>query len=172
DDRRRHGYVAAASTEPPELFAVVETISADVLEAVRDDVRHAIVDRDGRGRPCRHLIALRAPDDVAALEIERRDEGLILHVALDEDAIAKDHRRASEAPLHAAIVEEARVEEAEVALPERLPVDVVAVDAFRSEEGDDALAVRRRRRVRVARLRVTADLRHALVRDDLPSPFA
>src|SRR5262249_30879606 len=80
-----------------------------------------------------------------------------------DDEPVVDHWRAAEAPLVLAVDGEAGVDRAQVALPEQLPVEVVAVEPLRPEAGDDALAVGRRGAVRLTALEVPLDLRDALV---------
>src|SRR5262249_3539346 len=55
-----------------------------------------------------------------------------------------------------------------VFLPAELSLEVVAVEPFRAEEGDDVLTVGRGRGVRLGGLGVPLDLRDSLVRRPLP----
>src|SRR5262245_16983482 len=84
-------------------------------------------------------------------------------VALQDHKPVVDHRRRGEAPLVLPVHREAGVNRTEVALPDQVAGEVVAVEPLGAEAGDEALAVGRRGAVRLAALEVPLDLRHALV---------
>ena len=128
--------------------------------------------RDGRRAPRRHVAARRAPQLLAGRQIERRDKRALLHVGLDDHAVAVDDRRAGEPPLRVGHHEEAGVEQAEVLLPDRLALHVEGVQPFGAEERHDVAAVGGERRAGVGRLGVPLDLRHAGVRGALPERLA
>ena len=84
-----------------------------------------------------------------------------------------DDRRARVAPLRVGIEEPAAVEHADVGLPERLAVHVPrGKHTDGAEARDDAPAIGRRGRARLAGLRVTLHFRHAFVGVALPDDFS
>ncbi len=167
-DRCGHRNVAAAG-ERPDFLAGLEVVGADLAHAVDEDLRLPVDRVNGRCAPCRHVAARDAPHFAAVLRVEHREEGSLLHVRLDDHHAVMDHRRAARLPLRAGHHVVAGVEQAEVLLPEQLPLHVEDVEPFGAEEGRDAFAVGRERGVGVARLGVPLHLRHALV--DALMPF-
>src|SRR5262249_10463279 len=103
---------------------------------------------------------------------EGGDERVLLDVALNDDEILPDDRRAADAPLVVGVVEPAGVQEAKVFLPQQLAVHVVRIEAFRSKRDDDAASIGHRRRRRLTRFRVALRLRNSLVSDTLPEDLA
>jgi len=119
---------------------------------------------DDRGRaPGRHILARRAPEFPAVGEIEDGEEGVLLHIAEDDDFSLVDDRRAGEAPLRGRHLEIAGDHRAEVFFPEQFAGGIEAEEPLGTEDRDDALAVGRGRGVAVRGLGVARDLRHALV---------
>src|SRR5262249_731796 len=116
-----------------------------------------------RRAPRRDLVARRGPYLLPGLDVERRDERVPAQVALEDRQPLVDQRGVPEAPLVLPVDREARVERAEVAFPQEPAREVVTVQPFRAEAGDDVLAVGRRGAVGLAALPVPLDLRHALV---------
>src|SRR4029079_690030 len=98
-----------------------------------DELGLAVRLEDRRRRPRGNLVALRAPDLLAGRRVERRDERSALDVALHDDEVLVDDGRAPDAPLVVGIEEPARVEHAEVLLPQQLSVEVVRVQTLRAE---------------------------------------
>src|SRR4029079_12499916 len=115
----------------------------------------------GRG-PRGNFFAGRGPGLAAVGEVVGGNEGVLgADVALDDDEVVEEDRRAAEAPFVVRVEEPAGAELAELLLPEQLAVDGVAVKPFRAEAGDDVLAVGGGGGVGVAGLHVPLDLGHA-----------
>ena len=62
---------------------------------------------------------------------------------MDDDAVSGEGGRAGEAPGEVSVVVGGHVENAEILLPEKLAGEVVGVEAFGAEEGDEVFAVGR-----------------------------
>src|SRR5207237_4859458 len=122
--------------------------------------------------PRRDLVPRRGPEPRTVLQAVGRDERVPAQVALEDDAALVDHRGTGESPLVLPLDGEAGVEGAEVALPEELAVEVVAVEPLGPEAGNHARAVGGRGAVGVAPLQVPLDLRHALEGGLRPEDFA
>ncbi len=161
DDRRRHRDVAAAG-QLPDFLAGLEIVRAHVPPAVDDELRLPVHLMHRRRAPRRHVTPRDAPQLLAAPGVERPEERPLLNIRLDDhDVVVKDGR-APGFPLRRRVGEPAGVEHAEVLLPEQLALEVVGVEPFRPEKGDQAFAVGGERGVRVRGLRVALDLRNRL----------
>ena len=136
---RRRDRVQRHPRRLPDRLAGIRVIGADAVRRAGDDLSPAaVLDHQGR-RPGRHLVAVAAPDLLARLLVEGDHEGVVLMVPDDEHPVAVKRRRASLAEA------EPGPHVAEVAAPEFRPVEVEGVEALRTEEGDQHLAVRDRR---------------------------
>src|SRR5262249_40443778 len=115
----------------------------------------------------------RRPPELAPIgDAEGGQEAAFLDVALDDHAVAVDDRRTAELPLRGWDEEEAGIEDAELLLPEEIPIGVVAVKPLRAEEGHDVLSIGGDGAVRVRGLRMALDLRHAGARRPFPENLA
>jgi hypothetical protein len=119
-----------------------------------------------------NLVAIVLPDCSAIFCVESDDERISLRVALEDHQIFPDDGRAGWAPLVRGNVVRAEVETSEIDFPQRLAVDVVSVQALRSEPCDDDATVSHGRRVRIRRLDVTFLARLAFVSDSFPEDLA
>ena len=107
------------------------------------------------------------------LHVERRDEVGTRRIDLDDDPVAPDDRRAGRSPLVSGQIVRAHVHAPEVALPEQRALQVVGVDALRSERGDDdGVPSVAGAGARVGGLDVALVDRHALRRHALPQLLA
>src|SRR5262249_34199409 len=75
-----------------------------------------------RRAPRRDLVARRGPDLAAVQGAVRREERVLAQVALQDDQVFVEDRRAAEAPLVLGEDDEAGVQGAQVALPQELAV--------------------------------------------------
>ena len=173
EHRRGRGDVRAAA-EPPELLARARVVAADELRRVGDQLglARAGAGVDVRRGPGRELFARGAPGDGAVLETQRDQEGVLLLVALHDDEVLVQDRRAGGAPLVVRRIVGADVEAPEVPLPLQRAAEVVGVETLRAEERDHVAAVRGRRRVGVGGLDVPLLARHSLVGRALPQDLA
>src|SRR5258706_5746110 len=170
DGTRRHD--ARRRGQRPELAACDRIVPPRALSAVGDYngaarvfIHHRTAER-GDGV----LVTWRAPPFRSSRQIERRDEAgrssagglsLEVRVALNDHLVAINRRRAAE-PI-------ARVaDQAEVFLPDQVPVEIVAEEAFRAERDDHARAVGRGRRRGEGALEMPADAWNAFVNQPLP----
>src|SRR5258708_1246121 len=104
-----------------------------MFPAIDDELGASSVGANSRSAPGGGIIAPRAPELAAIGEVERSDEAIGQHVALDEDAVAVDNRRAGEAPFEAGafrvplVVVDDRTgpQGSQVFLPARVPFEVI-----------------------------------------------
>src|ERR1039457_1297137 len=123
---------------------------------------------DGRRTPGRQFVPFRAPHGLAALRIQRGEEGSLLLIALDNHKILVEDGRTGRAPLELGRIVSPDVEPAEVTLPQPMAGEVVGIQALRPEECNDDAAIGRRGGVRISGLDVALFFGNALVRGSLP----
>src|SRR5439155_20376557 len=104
----------------------------------------ALVDR--RRAPGAELVARCEPGAPPVLEIVRGDERILLFVALHDNQVLVQNRRAARAPFKIGIVEKPGIDQAQILFPEKLAVEVVCVEALGSKERDDDAAIGSRSR--------------------------
>ena len=172
EDRRRRRDLRAAA-EAPALGPGVGVVAADEVRGVRHELCGAPPALEhGRRAPRRQFLADRLPHGLPRLHVRRHHERFVLRVALHDDEILVDDRRAGRAPFVLGQIVGAGIEHAEILLPRAPALHVERVEPLRSEERDDVAAVGERRGVGVGRLDVTLFLGNALVRrlgpDGLP----
>src|SRR5262249_17345361 len=102
----------------------------------------------------------------------RGDEGVLAQVALKNDEAVVDDRGTAKPPFVLLVDGEAGIDGTEVSLPEQLAFEVVAIQSFGSEAGENALAVRRRGALGLAPLEMPFGFRHSLKRGPRPEDLA
>jgi len=92
-----------------------------------------------RRRPGRYLVPVATPDLLPGVLVEGDHEGVVLVIPDDEHAVAVQRRRTPLAET------EPGPHVAEVAAPKLVAIEIERVEALRTEESDQHLAVRDRR---------------------------
>ena len=143
-DRRRHRHLRLLG-QPPQFLARSPGRSRGRTARVGHDLGRA----SRSARPSansttgsRRAAWTRPASRLSRLYAAMNESRLRSHWRMTRSVV--DDRRAAEAPLVLLVDGEAGIERAEVALPEQLAVEVVAVQPLGAEAGDDALAVGRR----------------------------
>ncbi len=153
--------VQGTARHSPQLFARRRVVSLHGAGAVRDQLGALRADVDRWRGERREQVARRPPDLVARVDIEGGDERALLLIRLHDHHVLPDDRRTGGTPLIGVVVGGARIQGAEVAVPEHVPAKVVAEQVAGGDQHHDVLAVGRRRCRRVAVLRVALHLRIA-----------
>ena len=159
-----HGGAAA----PPNRLTGLEVVAVDLVHGRRDRLRApAVLDDQGCG-PGIDLVPVRPPALLAGAGVERRDE------RLSADVIPGHHQRVAVQRRRRPLAERVAHETvAEIDLPQQLPVEVVGVQAPRSEERVEPLPVGHRRPGGVTSVRLLVALvRERLARHALPGDVA
>src|SRR6185295_20022476 len=101
---------------------------------------------------------------MAVIDVVGGYERVFLNVALHDHQILVDNWRTGRAPFVIRIVEPPGIQRTEVLLPEQFAVEIVGVEAFRTEKRHDVFSVGNRRRRGLAGLRMTLGLWDAFMR--------
>ncbi len=137
-DRRGNG-VHRLPGAFPEQFSVLEIVAANLVGAVDDHLLAAAVGDDERGAPPGGLVAGLTPEFATTPLVESHDEVVTLMVPEHDHGVAVEGRRTALAEAVAG----AHV--AQVLLPKKFALQVIPIEAERSERDDQVLAVRDRR---------------------------
>src|SRR5262245_4323230 len=136
--RNRSGYgVTLQAAGPPEFLAGVRIVGDQEFVAADDQLRALRGFDDDRRSPAYLNRTFDAPDFFARLFIQRgheRDRAVELLVAKHDQQVLVQHRRSPHAHTH-------RADVAERLFPDQFAVEVVAIDAFRTEVGIDVFTV-------------------------------
>ena len=134
---RRRGREIAVGPESPPLLAGLDSITSRVPDGRGDHLCSRGVFVDQRRRPRWMLVPLGAPHLLARLHVERQQIRLVAHVDLEDHQVLINDRRTGGVPLVARVEVATRVEVPQVLGPQQGAVQVVAVDPFGAEPGDD-----------------------------------
>ena len=158
--------------DAPQLSAGIRIVAAKVLRPVRDELGAVAAFVDRRRRPRRQPFTFCTPHLLARGSLERGEERPFLLIALHNDKVLVEDRRAGVAPFVIGHVEGAMVERADVLFPEQVAVQVERVEALGAEESDHTLAVGGGRGGGIAVVWMTSDSRLHLGSDFLPEDLS
>src|ERR1041384_931201 len=161
-----------STAEPPQLLTAARVITPDIIVRVRNKYWTHRRLRYGRSTPRWKLLALGLPHSVAIVCIEGEQEGITLSIALQDDEIVPDDRRAGGSPFVCRNVVCAQVEPPKVNLPKQTPAEIVSIDTLRSEPRDDYPSVGCGSRIGIGRFDVTLIDWHTLVSYTFPQDLA
>ena len=160
-------HVAGQPAAFPEHLAGGQVVAADFAGGGHHGLGFAVALDDQRGGPGSALLARLLPERLAGVLVQRDDAGAVLVVAVDDEGVPVKRGRAAfaEAHRHAHL--------AQVLVPERLAVQVIAIQAARAEVGVKMFAIGEARgRGEAALALAIAFMRNLLTRHLLPKHFA
>ena len=170
-DGSGHGDIPATA-KPPEFGPGVKIETTDMAISVNENLRFVALAMNRRTTPGRQIVSWLFPEDLAGLQIESGEKGVLQDVTLQENDAIMNDGRTGESPLSSRYPEESGVKNSEVLFPKQSSVEVVTIQPFRAEERHHALAVRCRSAIGVRGLGVPLVLGHALVANSFPDHFA
>src|SRR5262249_253289 len=153
---------------PPDFLAGGRVVSDDEFVAAADQLRTGAGFHEDRRRPAHADLPARAPGFLPGLLIERRNERVFaveLLVANQDQQVIVKHGRSPDAHPH-------RADGAERLFPDQLAVEVITVDAFRTEVGPYVFPVGHWRRRGVIPALVAVIVNDPFIRGLLPEDFA
>jgi hypothetical protein len=109
---------------------------------------------------------------MAIVDVVRRYERVLLDIALHDHQILVNDGRTANAPFIIRIIEPARIQAAEILLPQQLAIGVVTIETLRTKKCHHVLPVGCRCCRGLTGFRMSLGLRNSFVRDFLPDDLA
>src|SRR5262245_3392539 len=149
--------------EAPEFLARHGVIATNELCRVGDKFDPRRTFKDRRRTPRWDLVPIGTPELLPRLQVECRNERILLDVALHDHAILVNDRRATDSPLVVRIVKPAGTQFPKILLPKEVALEIVGVEPFGAKECHYRCPVRGWSRRRLARLWVAFRFRDSFM---------